>query len=71
MEERVKTNYDHPNALDHDLLCEQLEKLVQGESVEIPEYSYSEHTRTKETTLMTPKSDHFRGHLAINRASFT
>ena len=55
MEERVKTNYDHPNALDHDLLCEQLEKLVQGEYLEIPEYSYSEHTRTKKTTLMTPK----------------
>ena len=44
-----------PTLLDHDLLCEQLEKLVQGESVEIPEYSYSEHTRTKKTTLMTPK----------------
>lgn len=55
MEDRIKTNYDHPNALDHDLLCEQLEKLVQGESVNIPEYSYSEHTRTESTTLMTPK----------------
>lgn len=55
MEERVKTNYDHPSALDHDLLCEQLEMLVRGESVNIPEYSYSEHTRTENTTLMTPK----------------
>lgn len=55
MEERVKTNYDHPSALDHDLLCEQLEQLVQGKSVEIPEYSYSDHTRTENTTLMTPK----------------
>lgn len=55
MDERIKTNYDHPNALDHDLLCEQLEHLVKGESVNIPEYSYSEHTRTEKTTLMTPK----------------
>ncbi len=55
MEERVQTNYDHPNALDHDLLCEHLETLVAGQSVEVPEYSYSEHTRTEHTTTMTPK----------------
>lgn len=55
MEQRVKTNYDHPNALDHDLLCDHLEALIRGESVEVPEYSYAEHTRTENTTLMTPK----------------
>lgn len=55
MEQRVKTNYDHPNALDHNLLCEHLTQLMQGESVEVPEYSYSEHTRTLNTNLMTPK----------------
>lgn len=27
MEERVKTNYDHPSALDHDLLCQHLQML--------------------------------------------
>lgn len=55
MDERVKTNYDHPNALDHDLLCEHLEQLMRGEAVDVPEYSYSEHTRTTNTTQMTPK----------------
>lgn len=55
MEERVKTNYDHPSALDHDLLCEHLKMLLRGESVEIPEYSYTEHTRTSNTTTMTPR----------------
>lgn len=55
MEQRVKTNYDHPNALDHDLLCDHLEALIRGESVEVPEYSYAEHTRTSSTTRMTPK----------------
>ena len=55
MEERVKTNYDHPNALDHDLLCEHLKELMNGNAVEVPEYSYSEHTRTSETTTLTPK----------------
>lgn len=55
MEERVKTNYDHPNALDHDLLCQHLQQLADGETVQVPVYSYSEHTRLKETTEVTPK----------------
>ncbi|WED27661.1 uridine kinase [Vibrio sp. DW001] len=55
MEDRVKTNYDHPNALDHDLLCDHLESLMKGETVEIPEYSYTEHTRVEQTTKFTPK----------------
>jgi uridine kinase len=55
MEERVKTNYDHPKALDHDLLCQHLEQLMSGQSVEVPEYSYAEHTRLSQTSTMTPK----------------
>ncbi|CAM2791683.1 uridine kinase [Vibrio rarus] len=55
MEERVKTNYDHPKALDHDLLCEHLQQLAEGHAVEVPEYSYTEHTRTQNTTTMSPK----------------
>ncbi|MGL5224387.1 MAG: uridine kinase, partial [Aeromonas sp.] len=48
MEERVKTNYDHPNALDHNLLVEHLCQLAKGEAVAIPQYSYTEHTRMSE-----------------------
>lgn len=55
MEERIKTNYDHPQALDHDLLCQHLCSLVEGQSVEVPKYSYVEHTRLPETKTMTPK----------------
>ncbi len=56
MEERVKTNYDHPNALDHDSLCEHLQQLMSGNAFKVPEYSYTEHTRTLETRLQfTPK----------------
>ena len=55
MEERVKTNYDHPNALDHQLLSEHLEQLMRGEAVNIPTYSYTEHTRTADVEVMTPK----------------
>jgi uridine kinase len=55
MEDRVKTNYDHPKALDHQLLATHLTQLKQGEAVSIPCYSYNEHTRTSETLTMQPK----------------
>ncbi|PKF51342.1 uridine kinase [Enterovibrio nigricans] len=55
MEDRVKTNYDHPQALDHDLLCKHLNELMEGKSVEVPQYSYSEHTRLEATSTLTPK----------------
>jgi len=55
MEERVKTNYDHPNAFDHALLAEHLSSLLQGNAVDIPRYSYTEHTRLAETARFSPK----------------
>lgn len=55
MDERILTNYDHPKALDHEHLCRHLTALKSGEAVEIPKYSYSEHTRMAETVKMTPK----------------
>lgn len=48
-EERLKTNYDHPFAFDTDLMVEHLEKLQNNESIEIPVYDYSKHTRSDET----------------------
>lgn len=55
MDQRVLTNYDHPKAFDHDLLCEHLKDLKNKQAVEIPRYSYTEHTRLQETTSLTPK----------------
>uniref|UniRef100_A0A6V7KCT4 Phosphoribulokinase/uridine kinase domain-containing protein n=1 Tax=Bracon brevicornis TaxID=1563983 RepID=A0A6V7KCT4_9HYME len=55
MEERVKTNYDHPNAMDHDLLLTHLKMLKAGQAIELPQYSYVEHTRKQETVRLLPK----------------
>ncbi|MFI3247039.1 MAG: uridine kinase [Ferrimonas sp.] len=55
MDERIKTNYDHPNALDHDLLVHHLKLLKAGMAVEVPTYSYVEHTRMPNTVTVTPK----------------
>lgn len=55
MEERIMTNYDHPNSMDHALLVKHLEQLCAGETVQLPQYDYCNHTRSKETVVMTPK----------------
>ena len=55
MTERVKTNYDHPSSMDRDLLIQHLKNLKNGSAVDVPVYSYVEHTRTNETTHFTPK----------------
>lgn len=47
--EREKTNYDHPDAFDHDLLCAHLRLLQQRKSIEIPIYSHAQHVRTSKT----------------------
>lgn len=55
MDQRVLTNYDHPKAFDHDLLCDHLKALKNNQAVDIPVYSYTEHTRLAKTTTLTPK----------------
>lgn len=54
MAERIKTNYDHPDAFEHELLCEHLNQLIAGESVQCPVYCYKTHTRTAETNELKP-----------------
>ncbi len=51
MEDRLKINYDHPDAIDFDLLCEQLKELKKGRSVEQPVYSYITCSRSKTETV--------------------
>ena len=55
LEERKKTNYDHPDALETDLLIEHLKQLKKGKSVECPVYDFTQHTRSDKTTIVEPK----------------
>ncbi len=54
MDERVKTNYDCPDALDTDLLVKHLRSLRDGEPVEIPNYDFCLHTRCNDYTVVEP-----------------
>ena len=55
LEERQKINFDHPDALEFELLAENIRKLKRGETVEQPIYSYLSCTRAVETTTIIPR----------------
>ncbi len=55
MAERVKLNFDHPEAFDTDLLIRHLEAIRRGAPVSKPTYDFAAHTRAAETVLIEPK----------------
>jgi uridine kinase len=52
---RQQVNFDHPDALDNDLLVHHIRKLKAGGSVELPLYDFKTHTRLNETVVIEPK----------------
>lgn len=54
-EERKKTNYDHPDALENSLLVEDLKELLNGNPINKPIYDFVTQTRLKETEYVEPK----------------
>ncbi len=48
-EERARVNFDHPDALENELLIQHLQQLIAGRPAEIPIYDFTTHTRKKET----------------------
>lgn len=48
-------NFDHPDALDNDLLVNHVRRLKAGEAVELPLYDFRTHTRLNETRYIEPK----------------
>jgi uridine kinase len=54
-EERTKINFDHPRAIDFELLVQHLKELKQGKTIEQPVYSFVTHNRTKDTIQTHPR----------------
>ncbi|MCL4124177.1 UNVERIFIED_CONTAM: hypothetical protein GTU68_065219 [Idotea baltica] len=52
--ERAKINFDHPRAIDFELLVEHLSLLKKGNTILQPVYSFARHNRTKDTVLTHP-----------------
>ena len=53
-EERNRLNFDHPDSLETDLLVRHLAALRAGQSIEMPQYDFSEHQRVAETVTVAP-----------------
>jgi uridine kinase len=52
---RATFNFDHPDALESDLLARHLDALLEGESIEKPRYDFVTHSRTGITDTISPR----------------
>jgi len=53
-EARTTLNYDHPDALDNELLVQHLESLRAGRGVDVPNYDFKTHARLAERRRVEP-----------------
>lgn len=53
--QRAEVNFDHPNALETELLIQHILQLKQYQPIELPVYDFSVHTRTAQTVLIKPQ----------------
>jgi len=54
-DERTKINFDHPRAIDFDLIIEHLKDLKAGKTINQPIYSFVTHNRTTDVIKTHPK----------------
>lgn len=54
-EDRIRTNYDHPNAFDTELLISHLKDLLDGKKIEKPIYDFTVHNRKTEVEIVEPR----------------
>lgn len=52
---RQVANFDHPDAIDNELLVDHISKLKAGEPIELPLYDFKSNTRLPETRRVDPK----------------
>src|SRR5688572_19195502 len=53
-EERTALNFDHPDALETELLVAHLRALREGRAVEVPIYDFKTHSRLLDTRRVAP-----------------
>jgi len=54
LEERASFNFDHPSALETELLVKHIDALLTGFAIEKPVYDFTTHARTEETVSVRP-----------------
>jgi uridine kinase len=53
--QRMEVNFDHPDSLESDLLVEHIETLKRWETVQLPIYDFTHHSRTEKTIPVKPQ----------------
>jgi uridine kinase len=53
--QRARFNFDHPDALETDLMVRHLDDLIAGRAIEKPTYSFETHSRLAETMRIDPR----------------
>ena len=56
-QEKKEHNFDHPDSIDFELLCQHLKELKEGKSIEQPVYSYITCSRSADETVTVAPAD--------------
>ena len=54
-DQKAAVNFDHPDSLETELMIKHIHKLINGQSVELPIYDFSTHSRTGKTIRVDPQ----------------
>jgi uridine kinase len=55
LNERAALNYDHPDALETELMVQHLQAIKRGQTVHVPQYDFSTHLRSASTREIVGK----------------
>jgi len=55
IEERARSNFDHPDSLETTMLVKHIEQLRRGECIDVPTYDFTTHTRAQELRRVEAK----------------
>ena len=55
LKKRAKVNYDHPDSLESELLVKQIKELKRGNTIHMPVYDFTTHSRKQETITINPQ----------------
>ena len=53
-DQKAMVNFDHPDSLETELMIKHILELKKGNSIELPIYDFSTHSRTGETIRVEP-----------------
>jgi len=54
-DQKAAVNFDHPDSLETELMVEHIDKLRNGQFIELPIYNFSTHSRTGKTIRVDPQ----------------